>query len=56
MKMLPFLVFSYPMELHMVFYNADYGGISEAIDHPDGLCVLSFLYSVNMKTILFLRS
>ncbi|XP_017775833.1 PREDICTED: carbonic anhydrase 15-like [Nicrophorus vespilloides] len=36
---------SYPMELHMVFFQRAYGTIQDAIDHPDGLTVLSFLYS-----------
>lgn len=35
------------MELHMVFYYAPYGSMAEASDHPDGLVVLAFMYSVS---------
>lgn len=37
------------MELHMVFYRSAYGTIEEAVEHPDGLTVLSFLYSVSIS-------
>lgn len=33
----------------MVFFRESYGDFEEAIDHPDGLVVLSFLYSVRLK-------
>lgn len=36
---------SYPMELHMVFFQSGYGSFRDAMEHPDGLTVLSFLYS-----------
>ncbi|CAH1155252.1 unnamed protein product [Phaedon cochleariae] len=35
---------SFPLELHMVFYKADYENFKASVDHPDGLIVLSFLY------------
>ncbi|KAF2885503.1 hypothetical protein ILUMI_20653 [Ignelater luminosus] len=37
---------SFPLELHMVFYDKDYGSFEEAIEHPDGLTVLSILFSI----------
>ncbi|KRT79277.1 hypothetical protein AMK59_8261 [Oryctes borbonicus] len=36
---------SFPMELHVVFYSTAYGTFENATQHPDGLCVVSFLYS-----------
>lgn len=36
---------SYPLELHMVFYQTAYGSFDASTEHPDGLAVLSFLYS-----------
>ncbi|KAK5649839.1 hypothetical protein RI129_000868 [Pyrocoelia pectoralis] len=38
---------SYPLEAHAVFYQKAYGSPQEAVDHPDGLAVLSFLYQVS---------
>lgn len=40
------------MELHMVFYRFAYGSFEDALDHPDGLVVLSFLYSVSIPILL----
>lgn len=37
---------SFPMELHMVFFNKQYGNVHRANDFPDGLCVLAFFYDV----------
>lgn len=37
---------SFPMELHMVFYNKLYGNVHLANEHSDGLCVLAFFYDV----------
>ncbi|CAG5126691.1 unnamed protein product, partial [Candidula unifasciata] len=36
---------AYPMELHIVHYNTKYGNVSEAIQNPDGLAVLGFMYN-----------
>ncbi|XP_022910541.1 carbonic anhydrase-like [Onthophagus taurus] len=36
---------SFPMEMHMVFFSSSYGSMSEAVYHPDGVCVLAFLFS-----------
>ncbi|XP_044742730.1 carbonic anhydrase 2-like [Chrysoperla carnea] len=38
---------TFPMELHMVFYNTKYANSAEAMEHPDGLTVLAFLYEVS---------
>lgn len=38
------------MELHMVFFRNSYGSFEEATEHPDGLTVMSFLYSVSKKS------
>lgn len=46
-----FLFFSFPMELHMVFYKKEYGDPKGALEHKDGLAVLAFFYEVN--TFLF---
>ncbi|KAG5893397.1 hypothetical protein JTB14_038059 [Gonioctena quinquepunctata] len=35
---------SFPLELHMVFFNTQYGSFDAAGNEPDGLAVLSFLY------------
>ncbi|XP_067824022.1 carbonic anhydrase 4a [Heptranchias perlo] len=34
----------FPMELHMVHMNQNYGSIEEAIKHNDGLAVLAFMF------------
>jgi len=36
---------SFPLELHMVFFQEAYGTFEASTEHPDGLAVLSFLYS-----------
>ncbi|KAF5285411.1 hypothetical protein FQA39_LY16665 [Lamprigera yunnana] len=36
---------SYPLEIHIVLYQQAYGSFQEATEHPDGLTVLSFLYT-----------
>ncbi|XP_018320641.1 carbonic anhydrase 2 isoform X2 [Agrilus planipennis] len=41
---------SFPMELHVVFFKASYGSFKEATEHPDGLTVLSFLYSTSRQS------
>ncbi|XP_059479271.1 carbonic anhydrase 2-like [Neocloeon triangulifer] len=38
---------SFPMELHMVFYNEKYGDFNNALNHKDGLTVLAFFYEVS---------
>ncbi|XP_065157828.1 carbonic anhydrase 2-like isoform X1 [Atheta coriaria] len=40
---------SFPMELHMVFYQKAYGSFDNAVEHPDGLTVLAFLFSNSDK-------
>ena len=51
----------YPAELHMVHYNAKYGGFNEAVPFQDGLAVLGIMievwYCVVIKLyIYFLKS
>uniref|UniRef100_A0A1Y1LAK8 Carbonic anhydrase n=1 Tax=Photinus pyralis TaxID=7054 RepID=A0A1Y1LAK8_PHOPY len=38
---------SYPLEAHAVFFQQAYGSFQEAIEHPDGLTVLAFLFQVS---------
>lgn len=40
---------SFPMELHMVFFNKRYQNFKQAIEHPDGLTVLAFFFDVNIR-------
>ncbi|CAG9861000.1 unnamed protein product [Phyllotreta striolata] len=40
---------SFPLELHMVLFNTDYGNFSNALNHDDGLVVLSFLFHRTIK-------
>lgn len=37
---------SFPAEVHLVHYNTAYGTIGEAVDKPDGLCVLGAFIEV----------
>ncbi|XP_076065689.1 carbonic anhydrase 2-like [Oratosquilla oratoria] len=37
----------YPMELHLVHYNAKYNSLGEAVEKPDGLAVLGVLYEIS---------
>lgn len=37
------------MELHMVFFKEEYGTVSEAVKHHDGLTVLAFFYEVSVR-------
>ncbi|CAH0394947.1 unnamed protein product [Bemisia tabaci] len=43
---------SFPMELHMVFYNSDYGNIDNASNYKDGLVVLATFFEPTV-TLLF---
>ncbi|KAK9695611.1 Eukaryotic-type carbonic anhydrase [Popillia japonica] len=40
---------SFPMELHLLFYSSSYGSVKEASEHPDGLCVMAFLYRKSLE-------
>lgn len=35
-----------PLEMHIVHRNKKYRSLAEALQHPDGLCVLAFFYQV----------
>ncbi|XP_055710077.1 carbonic anhydrase 2-like [Phlebotomus papatasi] len=41
---------TYPMEMHLVFYNSIYNDTQEASEHPDGLLVLGLFFQVLEKT------
>ncbi|CAH0553875.1 unnamed protein product [Brassicogethes aeneus] len=41
---------SFPLELHVLFYNKYYGSLDEASKHTDGYLVLSFLYSTSTRS------
>ncbi|XP_059617258.1 carbonic anhydrase-like [Phlebotomus argentipes] len=41
---------TYPMEMHLVFYNAIYNDTQEASQHADGLLVLGLFFQVLEKT------
>lgn len=45
---------SYPMELHVVFFNKQYTDAQHAMQYSDGLCVLAFFYEVNEFKLNFL--
>lgn len=36
-----------PLEMHIIHRNKKYRNLAEALQHPDGLCVLAFFYQVN---------
>jgi carbonic anhydrase len=38
---------SYPMELHMVFWNMKYDSYTTATTHPDGLTVMAFFFEIS---------
>lgn len=40
------VLYSYPMELHMVFYKSEYESMEEAMKNKDGLLVLALFYEV----------
>lgn len=35
-----------PLEMHIIHRNKKYRNLAEALQHPDGLCVLAFFYQV----------
>ncbi|XP_037034296.1 carbonic anhydrase 2-like [Bradysia coprophila] len=39
----------YPIELHVVTFNTDYGNIKSAMNYPDGICALSCLFELQDK-------
>lgn len=41
-----YVEYSFPMELHMVFYKKQYRNVQLAMEKPDGLAVLAFFYHV----------
>ncbi|KAL3858193.1 hypothetical protein ACJMK2_012797 [Sinanodonta woodiana] len=38
---------AFPMELHIVHFKEEYGSIIKALNHPDGLAVLGFMFKVS---------
>lgn len=40
---------SLPLEMHMVHYKKNYGSVSEALKHEDGLAVIGILFEVTRK-------
>merc|ERR1719357_463677 len=40
---------AFPLELHLVHYNAKYGTIGEALKYPDGLAVIGIMHEVSGK-------
>lgn len=36
-----------PLEMHIIHRNKKYRSLAEALQHPDGLCVLAFFYQVS---------
>ncbi|KAL3858194.1 hypothetical protein ACJMK2_012798 [Sinanodonta woodiana] len=38
---------AFPMELHIVHFKEEYGSVTEALNHPDGLAVLGFMFKVS---------
>jgi len=41
--------YSYPAELHIVHYNANYGSLEKAVNFKDGLAVLAVLFEATEK-------
>lgn len=41
---------SFPMELHMVFFNRKYDNFMNSLKHKDGLAVLAFFYEASPTT------
>lgn len=39
-----FCICSYPVELHIVHYNANYGSLEKAVNYRDGLAVMAVLF------------
>lgn len=39
-----------PLEMHIIHRNKKYRNLAEALQHPDGLCVLAFFYQVSGST------
>lgn len=37
---------TFPMEIHLIHYNADYGSFDEALEHDDGLAVVAGFFQV----------
>lgn len=37
-----------PLEMHIIHRNKKYRNLAEALQHPDGLCVLAFFYQVSV--------
>lgn len=46
---------SYSMEMHAVFYNAEYKTFSEAQNYTDGLTVIAYLFNVREIILSFLH-
>lgn len=45
-----------PLEMHIIHRNKKYRNLAEALQHPDGLCVLAFFYQVIIPEILTITS
>lgn len=41
---------AYPLEAHLVHYNAQYGSVGNAVGQPDGLLVVGYFFQVGSST------
>ncbi|XP_065218178.1 carbonic anhydrase 2-like [Planococcus citri] len=41
----------FPTEVHVVFYNENYGSLEEAVNHPDGVAVVAFFGEFTSKNV-----
>lgn len=45
-----------PLEMHIIHRNKKYRNLAEALQHPDGLCVLAFFYQVIQVSYMHIPS